>query len=65
MREDITWKRSGWLGGTDVYKAGGLRVCAAAGWNSSKGNVMLVDRSMGYVRHLYLIDGIREDMKLL
>ena len=51
-----------WLKGTDIYYARAITVCSTDGC-TTKANMIPVDSSMDYIRHRYLIDQMREDIK--
>ena len=53
-----------WLKGTDIYYAREMRFCSTDACNTNKGNMIPVDKSMCYIKPRYLVDRIREDIKL-
>jgi len=53
-----------WLTGTDKYYARETRVCSTVGCNTDRRNMIPMDKSMNYIKHRYLIDRMRKDIKL-
>ena len=53
-----------WLKGTDTDYAREIRVCSTVRCNLKRQNLIPVAKSLNYIKHRYLIDRMREDVKL-